>query len=93
VTASTNLIQTIQILILTMKKSLPAILRFMVCTIILYLGFLIAGWVIIGPYSIKVSESYYFLDGNLIILPASLSSARYHSRLRPYSRCSTAMTC
>lgn len=38
-----------------MKKSLPAILRFMVCTIILYLGFLIAGWVIIGPYSIKVS--------------------------------------
>jgi len=25
----------------------------MVCTIILYLGFLIAGWVIIGPYSLK----------------------------------------
>ncbi|KAI1718490.1 polycystin cation channel domain-containing protein [Ditylenchus destructor] len=41
------------ILVLTLKRSLPSILRFMVCTIILYLGFLIAGWVIIGPYSIK----------------------------------------
>lgn len=39
-----------QILILTLKKSTPSILRFMVCTIILYFGFLFAGWIIIGPY-------------------------------------------
>ncbi|VDK52746.1 unnamed protein product, partial [Gongylonema pulchrum] len=41
------------ILILTLKKSLPNILRFMSCTAVLYAGFLIAGWVIIGPYSLK----------------------------------------
>uniref|UniRef100_A0A7E4VEN4 PKD_channel domain-containing protein n=1 Tax=Panagrellus redivivus TaxID=6233 RepID=A0A7E4VEN4_PANRE len=41
------------ILILTMKKALPNIMRFMVCAIILYCGFLLTGWVIIGPYSIK----------------------------------------
>ncbi|KAI6184130.1 PKD-channel domain-containing protein [Aphelenchoides bicaudatus] len=41
------------ILILTLKKSAPSIGRFMVCTIILYFGFLFAGWIIIGPYSIK----------------------------------------
>ncbi|VDN52625.1 unnamed protein product, partial [Dracunculus medinensis] len=41
------------ILILTMKKSLPNILRFMSCAAVLYLGFLIAGWIIIGPYNIK----------------------------------------
>uniref|UniRef100_A0AC34FF61 Polycystin cation channel PKD1/PKD2 domain-containing protein n=1 Tax=Panagrolaimus sp. ES5 TaxID=591445 RepID=A0AC34FF61_9BILA len=41
------------VLMLTLKKALPNILRFMVCTVILYLGFLLAGWVIIGPYSIK----------------------------------------
>ncbi|CAI4232041.1 unnamed protein product [Auanema sp. JU1783] len=41
------------ILILTMKKSLPNMLRFMTCAIVLYIGFLIAGWVIIGPYSMK----------------------------------------
>ncbi|PAV83780.1 hypothetical protein WR25_24918 [Diploscapter pachys] len=41
------------ILILTLKKSLPNILRFMTCAIVLYMGFLIGGWVIIGPYSMK----------------------------------------
>ncbi|VIO93350.1 Coelomocyte uptake defective protein 5, isoform c, putative [Brugia malayi] len=41
------------ILILTVKKSLPNILRFMSCAAVLYAGFLIAGWVIIGPYSLK----------------------------------------
>lgn len=41
------------ILILTMKKSIPSMLRFMSCAIVLYVGFLIAGWVIIGPYSMK----------------------------------------
>uniref|UniRef100_A0A0N4ZAV0 PKD_channel domain-containing protein n=1 Tax=Parastrongyloides trichosuri TaxID=131310 RepID=A0A0N4ZAV0_PARTI len=41
------------VLVLTLKKCIPNILRFLVCAIILYLGFLIAGWVIIGPYSLK----------------------------------------
>ncbi|CEF59832.1 Polycystin cation channel, PKD1/PKD2 domain-containing protein [Strongyloides ratti] len=41
------------VLVLTLKKSIPNILRFLVCAIILYGGFLIAGWVIIGPYSLK----------------------------------------
>ncbi|CAD5215297.1 unnamed protein product [Bursaphelenchus xylophilus] len=48
------------VLILTLKRALPSICRFLVCTVILYVGFLIAGWVIIGPYSIKfrtLSES------------------------------------
>ncbi|CAB3401234.1 unnamed protein product [Caenorhabditis bovis] len=48
------------ILILTLKKSLPNIMRFMSCAVVLYVGFLIAGWVIIGPYSMKfrtLSES------------------------------------
>uniref|UniRef100_A0A0K0DXI4 PKD_channel domain-containing protein n=1 Tax=Strongyloides stercoralis TaxID=6248 RepID=A0A0K0DXI4_STRER len=41
------------VIVLTLKKSLPNIMRFMVCTIILYLGFLFSGWVLIGPYSYK----------------------------------------
>ncbi|ULU02733.1 hypothetical protein L3Y34_002374 [Caenorhabditis briggsae] len=48
------------ILILTLKRSAPNIMRFMTCAIVLYAGFLIAGWVIIGPYSMKfrtLSES------------------------------------
>lgn len=42
-----------QILMLTLKRSAPNIMRFMTCAIVLYAGFLIAGWVIIGPYSMK----------------------------------------
>ncbi|CCD63608.1 Polycystin cation channel PKD1/PKD2 domain-containing protein [Caenorhabditis elegans] len=41
------------ILMLTLKRSAPNIMRFMTCAIVLYAGFLIAGWVIIGPYSMK----------------------------------------
>ncbi|KAK6037903.1 hypothetical protein COOONC_24592 [Cooperia oncophora] len=41
------------ILILTLKKSIPSMARFMSCAVVLYVGFLIAGWVIIGPYSMK----------------------------------------
>ncbi|KAK5971005.1 PKD channel domain containing protein, partial [Trichostrongylus colubriformis] len=41
------------ILILTLKKSIPSMARFMSCAIVLYVGFLVAGWVIIGPYSMK----------------------------------------
>jgi hypothetical protein len=36
-----------------MKKSAPSIMRFMVCTIILYFGFLFTGWIVLGPYSVK----------------------------------------
>ena len=42
-----------QILVLTLKRSLPYVLKFMVCASILYLGFLFCGWVVLGPYHHK----------------------------------------
>ncbi|XP_064625752.1 mucolipin-3-like isoform X2 [Lineus longissimus] len=44
------------ILILTMKKSLPDITRFIICAAVLYLGFTFCGWVVLGPYHIKFRE-------------------------------------
>ncbi|CAK8685590.1 unnamed protein product [Clavelina lepadiformis] len=41
------------ILVLTLKKALPHVLRFMVCASLLYLGFLFCGWVVLGPYHQK----------------------------------------
>lgn len=41
------------ILILTLKTAFPNVLRFMVCTLAMYFGFLFCGWVILGPYHIK----------------------------------------
>jgi len=40
-------------LVLTMKKSLPPILRFLVCAAMLYVGFLFCGWLVLGPYHPK----------------------------------------
>jgi hypothetical protein len=47
----------LQILILTMKRSLPDITRFIICAAVLYLGFTFCGWVVLGPYHIKVNQS------------------------------------
>lgn len=41
------------VLILTLVTAVPNLVRFMSCVLILYVGFLLGGWIIIGPYSIK----------------------------------------
>lgn len=41
------------ILLLTMKKSAPNVLRFLICAGVFYFGFAICGYVILGPYHIK----------------------------------------
>jgi len=46
----------IQILIRTMKRSAPDVLRFLTCTFVFFFGFAICGWVVLGPYHIKVSS-------------------------------------
>ncbi|CAG0921903.1 unnamed protein product [Notodromas monacha] len=45
--------QKYNILILTLKKSMPNILRFLLCVILIYSGFALCGWVVLGPYHIK----------------------------------------
>nr|XP_039266797.1 mucolipin-3-like [Styela clava] len=41
------------VLVLTLKKSLPHVCRFMVCASLLYLGFMFCGWVVLGPHHHK----------------------------------------
>ncbi|XP_015914357.1 mucolipin-3 [Parasteatoda tepidariorum] len=41
------------ILILTMKRAIPNVLRFTLCCVLLYSGFTFCGWVVLGPYHIK----------------------------------------
>ncbi|XP_067130928.1 mucolipin-3-like [Centruroides vittatus] len=41
------------ILILTIKRALPNVMRFMLCAILLYSGFCFCGWLVLGPYHIK----------------------------------------
>lgn len=40
-------------LILTLKRSLPNVLRFTLCAVFLYAGFCFCGWIVLAPYHIK----------------------------------------
>lgn len=41
------------VLILTVKKSMPSVLRFSVCAAICYGGFVFCGWLVFSPYNVK----------------------------------------
>ena len=43
-------------LLLTLRISAPSVLRFVICTGILYIAFLLCGWLVMGPYHPKVRE-------------------------------------
>lgn len=45
--------KTYNVVILTLKKALPHIWRFLLCALLLYAGFTFCGWLILGPYHIK----------------------------------------
>ncbi|UJR32798.1 hypothetical protein I4U23_020260 [Adineta vaga] len=41
------------LLFITIQKSLPLILRFLFCAMIIYCGFMFCGWIVLGPYHSK----------------------------------------
>ncbi|CAM1306042.1 MCOLN2 (predicted) [Pycnogonum litorale] len=41
------------ILILTLKKALPDVLRYLLCVVFIFMGFAICGWLVLGPYHYK----------------------------------------
>lgn len=45
--------RTYNVVILTLKKALPHIWRFLLCALMIYAGFTFCGWLILGPYHIK----------------------------------------
>ncbi len=46
--------ETYNILLITLKVAMPSVLRFGVCVGILYISFLLLGWLVLGPYHPKV---------------------------------------
>jgi mucolipin len=48
--------KTYNVLILTMKGAAPNIIRFLICAAMVYIGFVFAGWAILGPYSFKLAS-------------------------------------
>ena len=49
-----------QIMVLTLQKALyPRIVSFLGCVALLYIGFLLCGWLVLGPYIAKVIWNDY----------------------------------
>ena len=48
--------KTYNVIILTMKGAAPNILRFLFCAALIYIGFVFAGWAVLGPYNFKFSS-------------------------------------
>jgi len=46
--------RTYNMLIVTLKKAFPSVLRFLLCAMLIYAGFTFCGWLIFGPYHFKV---------------------------------------
>jgi uncharacterized membrane protein YciS (DUF1049 family) len=44
----------LQVIILTLKKAAPNVVRYLLCAVLLYAGFTFCGWLILGPYHMKV---------------------------------------
>ncbi|KAF6215791.1 hypothetical protein GE061_000126 [Apolygus lucorum] len=45
--------KTYNVIILTLKKAIPNVVRFLICALLIYAGFTFCGWLILGPYHIK----------------------------------------
>lgn len=45
--------KTYNVVILTLKRASPRILRFLLCALIIYAGFTFCGWLVLAPYHIK----------------------------------------
>lgn len=49
---------SVQILIVTLRASLPNVIRFTCCAAMIYLGYCFCGWIVLGPYHTKASHSH-----------------------------------
>lgn len=45
---------SVQLLILTLRAALPNVMRFCCCAAMIYLGYCFCGWIVLGPYHVKV---------------------------------------
>lgn len=44
----------LQILIVTLRAAFPNVIRFCSCVAVIYLGYCFCGWIVLGPYHVKV---------------------------------------
>nr|NVI71447.1 transient receptor potential cation channel, mucolipin ortholog [Cucujiformia] len=45
--------KTYNVVILTLEKAAPQVMRFLLCALLIYAGFTFCGWLVLGPYHLK----------------------------------------
>lgn len=46
------------VLLVTLRVSFPPIMRFISCAVFIYLGFVLCGWIVLGPYHVKFANLF-----------------------------------
>lgn len=79
-------LRTYNVLILTLKKSTPNLLKFLIGAMILFIGYATCGWVVLGPHHIKFKTFstsmeclYAITNGDDIFATFSLARDEYAS--------------
>jgi mucolipin len=73
--------RTYNMLIVTLKKAFPSVLRFLLCAMLIYAGFTFCGWLIFGPYHFKV-RLILSLKSSLIYISLCFTVSNYFVYLR-----------
>lgn len=47
------------ILLITLRVAMPSVLRFILCGGVLYVAFMLCGWLVLGPYHSKVGSHVF----------------------------------
>lgn len=45
--------KTYNVIMLTVTKAFPRVVRFLLCAMLIYAGFMLCGWLVFGPYHVK----------------------------------------
>lgn len=51
-----------QILIVTLRAAFPNVIRFCCCAAAIYMGYCFCGWIVLGPYHVKVMSTHCSLS-------------------------------
>ena len=57
-------LNSLQILLITLKAATPSVARFFVCVSLLFAGFMFCGYIVLGPFHPKVKLKFKFTSSS-----------------------------
>ena len=76
-------------LLITLRLALPSVMRFIICAGILYISFLLCGWLVLGPYNPKVIKRFKYFSYILLSPLSTPTHAHKHACMHACSHTHT----